>query len=141
MATRGFRLAALAAGAGFVLFLGGAAHADHLPGIGAADKATGGGLEAAAIGELGDTEHGPIVDQLLDLPALDVGVDAQGRIVMDLPGLKLVSRAKGGAASKPGEGAKGLPKTGADAAAFGTLGLAALGAGGVLYRRLRVTLG
>lgn len=130
----------------FVLAFGAAAFAagtvDLGPGMGSANKATGGGLEAAAIGELGNTEHGPVVKSLLDLPALNVGEDAQGRVIMDLPGLKLVGKAKGAAAPAPGKpGAPGkLPRTGANVGDLAAMGMAALSAGGVLARRLRLSL-
>ena len=119
-------------------------------GLGVANRATGGGLEAAAIGELGDASHGPCVRDLLDLPALNACEDAQGRVVMDLPALKLVgpAKAKGvvGAPDVPGKpghdhaGPRALPKTGVNAGDMLALGMAALSSGGVLLRRLRLSL-
>lgn len=97
-----------------------------------ANKATGGGLEAAAIGEMGDTTVTPPLTKVLDLPALGIDRDANGRIVMDLPGLKLVGPG-GGAPSK-------LPTTGANAGDLFAAGMAALSAGGVLARRVRMSL-
>jgi len=124
------------------------------PGMGTANRATGGGLEAAAIGELGDASHGPCVRDVLDLPALNACEDAQGRIVMDLPALKLVgpakARAAGPDADRPGPGTPGrhgtrgapdrLPTTGVNVGDLMALGMAALSGGGVLLRRLRLSL-
>lgn len=98
-----------------------------------ANKATEGGLEAAAIGEMGDTTVTPPLTKVLDLPALNVDRDANGRIVMDLPGLKLVGPGGKGAPSK-------LPVTGANAGDLFAAGMAALAAGGVLARRVRMSL-
>jgi LPXTG-motif cell wall-anchored protein len=144
-----------------ILGLGPAASAQlGLPGDGAANQATGGGLEAAAIGQLGDTEHGPIVDTLLDLPALNVGVDAEGRVVMDLPGLKLVGPADPAVAPPPAPpvapvdpvdpavdrpaptepAPRALPVTGMEAGDMAAAGLAALALGGWLLRRMRVSV-
>ena len=96
-----------AAAAFMAVGLSASAFAQLGPGTGAADKATG-GLIAPALNSLGNTEHGPCVQQLLDLPALNSCKDAQGRVIMDLPGLTLVGppEAKAPAVSKP------LPKTG-----------------------------
>jgi LPXTG-motif cell wall-anchored protein len=106
-------------------------------GMNSADKATGGGLEAAAVGTLGDTTTTPPFTKVLDLPALNVDRDAMGRIVMDLPGLKLVSRPHGAAGA--GAPAK-LPKTGANVGDLFAAGMAALSTGGVLARRLKLSL-
>lgn len=107
------------------------------PGMKTANEATGGGLEAAAIGELGDTTVTPPFEKVLDLPALNVDRDAEGRIIMDLPGLKLVGPAKGAkAAPPPGK----LPVTGANVGDIFALGMAALSGGGLLARRLRLSL-
>src|SRR5687768_1925683 len=80
-----------------------AAHADHLgPGSGIADSATGGGLEAAAIGKLGNTEFDESsARRILDLPALPVDVDASGRVRMDLPALTLYGPGKSAPAPAP----------------------------------------
>jgi LPXTG-motif cell wall-anchored protein len=106
------------------------------PGTGTADKATG-GLMAPALNSLGNTEHGPCVSQLLDLPALGACKDAQGRVIMDLPGLTLVGPPE---AKAKAPAARPLPKTGVNVADFAALGLAALAGGSVLLRRMRLAV-
>jgi LPXTG-motif cell wall-anchored protein len=101
-----------------------------LPGMGTAGANTG-GLEAPAVGELGDTSHGPCVEELLNMPAIDSCRDAQGRVIMDLPALKLVG---------PAEAPKRLPATGVNVGDFAAMGGAVLAAGFALLRRVRVAL-
>lgn len=110
------------------LGFGGAALAqiDDLPGMDTAAENTG-GLEAPAVGELGETEHGPCVEELLGVPAIDACRDAEGRVIMDLPALKLVSP-------------KELPETGVNAGDLAAIGTAALTAGGLMLRRIRLAL-
>ncbi len=114
----------------FGLAFGGAALAGgpigDLPGMDAAGANTG-GLEAPAVGELGDASHGPCVEDLLDIPALGACRDAEGRIIMDLPALKLVSP-------------RALPATGLNTEDFAAIGAVALAAGAVLLRRVRLAL-
>jgi LPXTG-motif cell wall-anchored protein len=125
------RILVVAAVAVFGLGFGGAAMAQlgDLPGMDQAEENTG-GLEAPAVGELGDTDHGPCVEELLNLPALDSCRDAEGRVIMDLPALKLVGPAA----------PKALPETGVNAGDFAAMGGAALAAGAVLLRRVRLAL-
>lgn len=139
----------LVAMTGVFLGMGSTAFAQlGLPGDGVADGATGGGLEAAAIGEMGDTEHGPCVEDILDLPALNVCADAQGRVIMDLPALKLVGPGAAPADATPAPTAAPrapgapdrLPVTGVNVGDIFALGMAALSGGGVLLRRLRMSL-
>jgi hypothetical protein len=106
------------------------AQVPDLPGM---DTTGTGGLEAPAVGELGDTEHGPCVEDLLNLPALDSCRDAAGRVIMDLPALKLVGPA--GAAAP-----KRLPATGLNVGDFAAVGGAAMAAGFALLRRVRLAL-
>lgn len=110
------------------LAFGGSALAQisDLPGMGSAAENTG-GLEAPAVGELGNAEHGDCVEELLNIPALDSCRDEDGRVIMDLPGLKLVGPSK-------------LPATGVNAGDLAAMGAAALTAGGVLLRRVRLAL-
>ena len=112
----------------FGLGFGGSALAqlDDLPGMDTAAENTG-GLEAPAVGELGDTDHGPCVEELLNVPAVDSCRDAEGRVIMDLPALKLV-------------GPRELPETGVNVGDFAAMGGAALAAGAVLLRRVRLAL-
>lgn len=112
----------------FGLGFGGSALAQvsDLPGMGTNENI--GGLEAPAVGELGNTEHGPCVKELLGLPALDSCEDAEGRVIMDLPGLKLVGPARK------------LPVTGVNAGDLAAMGAAALAGGAVLLRRVRLAL-
>ncbi len=124
---------ALVAGVAAVLgltFAGNAsAQLGDMPGMGTAGANTG-GLEAPAVGELGDTSHGPCVEELLNMPAIDSCRDAEGRVIMDLPALKLV----GPAAPKK------LPTTGVNVGDFAALGGAVMAAGFALIRRVRVAL-
>jgi LPXTG-motif cell wall-anchored protein len=116
----------------FGLAFGGSAFAQlgDLPGMDTAESNTEGGLEAPAVGELGDTSHGPCVEELLNLPALDSCRDAAGRVIMDLPALKLVGPAE----------PRALPETGVNVGDFAAMGGAALAAGAVLLRRVRLAL-
>jgi hypothetical protein len=122
-------VAALAAA--FGLAFGGSALAQvgDLPGM----DATGvGGLEAPAVGELGNTEHGPCVEELLNMPAIDSCRDAEGRVIMDLPALKLVG--------PPSPAPRKLPVTGVNVGDIAAIGGAALAAGAALTRRVRMAL-
>jgi LPXTG-motif cell wall-anchored protein len=115
--------------------LGSSAFAQLGPGTGAADAATG-GMIAPALNSLGNTEHGPCVQQLLDLPALNSCKDAQGHVIMDLPGLTLV----GPPAATPKKApSRALPHTGVNVGDFAAIGLAALAGGAVLLRRMRLS--
>jgi LPXTG-motif cell wall-anchored protein len=116
----------------FGFAFGGSAFAQlgDLPGMDTAESNTEGGLEAPAVGELGNTEHGPCVEELLNLPALDSCRDAAGRVIMDLPALKLVGPAE----------PRALPETGVNVGDFAAMGGAALAAGAVLLRRVRLAL-
>jgi LPXTG-motif cell wall-anchored protein len=117
--------------------LGASAFAQLGPGTGAADKATG-GLIGPALNNLGNTEHGPCVQQLLDLPALNSCRDAQGRVIMDLPGLTLVGPPSPAPKAAPVT-SRALPHTGANVGDFAAIGLAALACGAVLLRRMRLS--
>jgi LPXTG-motif cell wall-anchored protein len=105
------------------------AQVGNLPAMGTANGSTG-GLIAPALGNLGDTSHGPCVQQLLNMPALNSCRDANGKVIMDLPALTLV----GPAAPKK------LPATGANTGDIAAMGAAALAAGFVLLRRVRLAL-
>jgi LPXTG-motif cell wall-anchored protein len=105
------------------------AQVGNLPGMGSANSSTG-GLIAPALGNMGDTSHGPCVQQLLNMPALNSCRDANGKVIMDLPALTLV----GPAAPKK------LPATGANTGDIAAIGAAALAAGFVLLRRVRLSL-
>jgi LPXTG-motif cell wall-anchored protein len=105
------------------------AQVGSLPGMGTANGATG-GLIAPALGNMGDTSHGPCVQQLLNMPALNSCRDANGKVIMNLPALTLV----GPAAPKK------LPATGANTGDIAAIGAAALAAGFVLLRRVRLAL-
>jgi LPXTG-motif cell wall-anchored protein len=116
--------------------LGGSAMAQLGPGTGSADRATG-GLIGPAINEMGNTEHGPCVQQLLDLPALNSCRDAEGRVIMDLPGLTLVGPPSPAPKRAPAAH-RALPRTGVNAGDLAAFGLAALAGGAVLLRRMRL---
>src|ERR1041385_6817709 len=97
------------------------AQVGNLPAMGTANSSTG-GLIAPALGNLGGTSHGPCVQQLLNVPALNSCRDANGKVIMDLPALTLV----GPAAPKK------LPATGMNAGDFAAIGAAALAFGAVI---------
>lgn len=118
--------------------VGGSALAQLGPGTGSADRATG-GLIGPALNELGNTEHGPCVQQLLDLPALNSCRDAQGRVIMDLPGLKLVGPPSPAPAKAPVAHRRALPRTGVNTGELAAIGLAVLGCGAVFLRRMRLS--
>lgn len=102
--------------------------------------AAGPALAQAGAPGLGDDPEDECAEQLLDLPALNACETADGRVVMDLPALKLVEP-KGldkEVTPEPDDGPGGLPKTGANARDLAAIGLAALAGGGVLVRRLRL---
>ena len=103
------------------------AQVPDLPGMGTTGT---GGLTAPAVGSLGDTSHGPCVEQLLNIPALDSCRDANGKVIMDLPALELV----GPAAPKK------LPATGMNAGDFAAIGAAALAFGAIIRRRILPSL-
>ena len=116
----------------FGLAFGGSAFAlfPEMPG---GDPTAEGGLQAPAVNELGNDEHGECVRDLLNLPALDSCVDAEGRVIMDLPALNLVG-------PKAPDAPKRLPTTGVNAGDFAALGGAVLAAGFALLRRVRLAL-
>jgi LPXTG-motif cell wall-anchored protein len=95
------------------------------------DPEAPGGIQMPAVPELGDDTHGECVRDLLNLPALDSCEDAQGRVIMDLPALNLVG---------PEKAPKQLPVTGVNVGDFAAIGGAALAAGFVLLRRVRLAL-
>lgn len=75
------------------------------------------------------------VENVMDLPALNVCKDAQGRHLLDLPAI--------GTLREPlpeTEGEKKLPKTGLHTEDFAAIGMAALAGGAVLLRRLRLAV-
>jgi|SRR5207302_8533559 len=106
------------------------AQVGNLPAMGTANGSTG-GLIAPALGNMGDTSHGPCVQQLLNMPALNSCRDANGKVIMNLPALTLVG---------PAAPVKKLPATGANTGDIAAIGAAALAAGFVLLRRVRLAL-
>ena len=123
------RVLVVAAAAVLGLGFGASAFAQmpNLPGMGTTGT---GGLTAPAVGSLGDTSHGPCVEQLLNIPALNSCRDANGKVIMDLPALELV----GPAAPKK------LPATGMNAGDFAAIGAAALAFGAIIRRRILPSL-
>jgi hypothetical protein len=118
----------------FGLGLSGSAFAlfPEMPG---GDPEADGGIQAPAVNELGNDEHGPCVRDLLDLPAIEACEDAQGRVVMDLPALNLVGP-KAPVAKAP----RRLPVTGVNVGDLAAMGSVALAAGAALTRRVRMAL-
>jgi len=78
------------------------------------------------------------VEEVMDLPALNVCKDAQGRHLLDLPAIGVLREP---ATPKPATGGTGkLPKTGMHTEDFMALGGAVMAAGFVLLRRLRLAV-
>ena len=78
------KLRVLVVAAATVLGLGfGASAFAQLPNLPAMGTTGTGGLTAPAVGSLGDTSHGPCVEQLLNLPALNSCRDANGKVISD----------------------------------------------------------
>jgi LPXTG-motif cell wall-anchored protein len=79
------------------------------------------------------------VEEVMDLPALNVCKDAQGRHLLDLPAIGTL-REPLPAKPAPAGGTGKLPKTGMHTEDFMAVGGAALAAGFVLLRRLRLAV-
>jgi LPXTG-motif cell wall-anchored protein len=79
------------------------------------------------------------VENVMDLPALNVCKDAQGRHILDLPAIGPLREPLPEKAPVTG-GDKQLPKTGLHTEDFAAIGLAALAGGAVLMRRLRLAV-
>jgi LPXTG-motif cell wall-anchored protein len=79
------------------------------------------------------------VENVMDLPALNVCKDAQGRHILDLPAIGPL-REPAAPAAPADEGDRALPKTGLHTEDFAAIGLAALAGGAVLMRRLRLAV-
>jgi LPXTG-motif cell wall-anchored protein len=75
------------------------------------------------------------VEDVLDLPALDVCKDEQGRHLMELPAIGILREP-----ATPAPADKKLPKTGVNVGDFAAIGAAALAGGSVLLRRLRLAV-
>lgn len=79
-------------------------------------------------------------DLPIDVPAIDGCETADGRTILDLPGMKVVSPASPDEPEPaPAAPAESLPTTGVNVGDFLALGMAALSGGGVLLRRLRLS--
>jgi LPXTG-motif cell wall-anchored protein len=79
------------------------------------------------------------VEEVMDLPALNVCKDAQGRHLLDLPAIGVLREPLPSKQPAPAGGG-GLPKTGLHTEDFMALGGAVLAAGFVLLRRLRLAV-
>ena len=78
------------------------------------------------------------VEEVMDLPALNVCKDAQGRHLLDLPAIGTLREPL--PSKQPAAGTGKLPKTGMHTEDFMAVGGAALAAGFVLLRRLRLAV-
>jgi LPXTG-motif cell wall-anchored protein len=101
--------------------------------------AFGGSALAQAAGDLPLDAHEDCVENVMDLPALNVCKDAQGRHILDLPAIGAL-REPAPAAAAPAPRGGALPKTGVNTADFAAIGFAALAGGAVLLRRLRLAV-
>ena len=77
------------------------------------------------------------VENVMDLPALNVCKDAQGRHILNLPAIGSL-REPAPSAAPAARGS--LPKTGLEVEDFAAIGMAALAGGAVLLRRLRLAV-
>ncbi len=89
----------------------------------------------AQTGDLPLDAHEDCVENVMDLPALNVCKDKNGRHILDLPAIGAL-REPAPAATPKGS----LPKTGVETEDFAAIGLAALAGGAVLIRRLRLAV-
>ncbi len=82
------------------------------------------------------------VEDVLDLPALNVCKDAAGRHILDAPALTLRGEAPTDHHKKhvKGHAHRALPRTGLGTEDFAAIGMAALAGGAVLLRRLRLAV-
>lgn len=154
------RVAVVVALAGvFALAFGGSAFAqfDDMPGgdlVSAEEQDAredpSGGADGAAVDVGNSDPECTDADEPLpfDVPAIDGCQTADGRTILDLPGMKVVGPAdpdepapapQPEPAPAPKAPAKRLPTTGVNAGDFLAMGMAALGGGGVLLRRLRLS--
>ena len=97
------------------------------------------GGSALAQGDLPLDAPEDCVENVMDLPALNVCKDAQGRHILDLPAIGPL-REPAAPAAPADEGDRALPKTGLHTEDFAAIGLAALAGGAVLMRRLRLAV-
>jgi LPXTG-motif cell wall-anchored protein len=95
-----------------------------------------GGSALAQAGDLPADANEDCVENVMDLPALNVCKDAQGRHILNLPAIGDLREPAPPAAPKSGS----LPKTGVNTADFAAIGFAALAGGAVLLRRLRLAV-
>jgi LPXTG-motif cell wall-anchored protein len=77
------------------------------------------------------------VTEVMNLPALNVCKDAQGRNILELPAIGELREPSTPAPAKSGGT---LPKTGMHTEDFAAIGLAALAGGAVLVRRMRLAV-
>jgi LPXTG-motif cell wall-anchored protein len=77
------------------------------------------------------------VENVMDLPALNVCKDAQGRHILNLPAIGSLREP---ATPQPAPARGSLPKTGLHTEDFAAIGMAALAGGAVLLRRLRLAV-
>jgi LPXTG-motif cell wall-anchored protein len=96
-----------------------------------------GAASAGAGGDLPLDAHEDCVENVMDLPALNVCKDAQGRHILDLPAVGALREPAPAAAPKAD---RKLPKTGLAVEDFAAIGLAAMAGGAVLLRRLRLAV-
>jgi LPXTG-motif cell wall-anchored protein len=97
-------------------------------------------LGSLALGQATTATNPDCVEDVMDLPALDVCRDAQGRAIMDLPAIGKLHEPAPVATAKPVTHRGTLPKTGAHVEDLAAIGLAALAGGAVLVRRLRLAV-
>lgn len=97
------------------------------------------GSASAQTGDLPLDAHEDCVENVMDLPALNVCKDAQGRHILDLPAIGAL-REPATPKPAPATADRKLPKTGVDVEDFAAIGLAALAGGAVLLRRLRLAV-
>jgi LPXTG-motif cell wall-anchored protein len=99
--------------------------------------ALSGGAFAQTANDLPADAPEDCVENVMDLPALNVCKDAQGRHLLDLPAIGTLREPL----PEKAPASKGtLPKTGMGTEDFAAVGLAALAGGAVLLRRMRLAV-
>ena len=96
----------------------------------------GGSAFAQSAGDLPIDAPEDCVENVMDLPALNVCKDAQGRHILDLPAIGALREP---ATPKPASTGS-LPKTGMEVEDFAAIGMAAAAGGAVLLRRRRLAV-
>jgi LPXTG-motif cell wall-anchored protein len=92
---------------------------------------------ASAQQPLPPTASKDCVTEVMNLPAMNVCKDAQGRNILQMPA---IGELREPSTPAPARSSGTLPKTGMNAGDFAAIGAAALAGGAVLIRRMRLAV-